>query len=76
MSCTNGRIEEMGHCEVELPTDIKLMGKNMLLVASKLTLTAHIFSLKKKEVVKRVPLRNTYGYLDVLGEELIVQYFN
>ena len=48
VSCLTGKIEEGCECEVELPTHLRLMGKGQVLVASCLSHTAHIVSLKKQ----------------------------
>lgn len=77
MNCANGKIEEIGYCEVELPTDLLVLGGGMILVGSKISNTINIFSNKAKEVVKKLSFANTYTYVDQLApEELLLHFFN
>jgi hypothetical protein len=66
VSCINGKIEEITYCEVDLPTDLLVLGGGQILVGSKVSSSINIVSNKAKEVVKKLTLNQTYTYVDQL----------
>ena len=77
VNCKNGKIEEITYCEVNLPTDLRVLGGGVVLVGSKISRTINLISTKHKEIVKKLNFSSTYTYVDQLDpEQLLIQYFN
>ena len=48
VNCLNGKIEELIHTEIDIPTDLRYIGNGLLLVASKVDSTANIINIRKR----------------------------
>jgi hypothetical protein len=58
--CKTGKIDEIINSEIALPTDMKLIQDEKLIVASNLTNQIKVFDLKKKVLLSKINLNTIY----------------
>lgn len=58
--CQSGKIDEVINIEMGLPTDVKLLSEEKLIVASNLTNQVRVFDLKKKVLLAKLSLNKIY----------------
>ena len=73
--CKTGKIDEIINSEIFLPTDMKLLADEKLIVASNLNHQVKVFDLKKKTLLSKHSLSEIYQVICEKNEhEFIVKY--
>lgn len=60
VNCKTGKIDEIINSELSLPTDMKLLSNEKVIVASNLTNQVRIFDLKQKSLLSKLHLTKSY----------------
>jgi hypothetical protein len=73
--CKTGKIDEIVSSEVFLPTDMKLLQNEKLVVASNLSHQVRVFDLKKKVLLSKHTLKEIYQVVCEKSEhEFLLKY--